>query len=109
MLCDLPALADTFQDVIADTFVLQFVSFSNSNMIRPMNISDEIQALGYRRDAPIGFELEPVFRELTPDGFVDTVQGDFIVGEEDHVVHVSEIMPDMKNLLDPMVEEGKHE
>ena len=78
-------------------------------MIRPMNISDEIQALGYRRDAPIGFELESVFRELTPDGLVDTVQGDFIVGEEDHVVHVSEIIPDMKNLLDPMVEEGEHE
>lgn len=78
-------------------------------MVGPVNIPDEIEALGRGRDAPIGFDLEPVFHEFVPYGLMDTMQNDLIVREEDHVVHVSEIVFNVKNLLDPMVEEGQHE
>ena len=42
-------------------------------MVGPVDIPDEIKALGHRRDAPIGFELKPVFHEFVPYSLVDTV------------------------------------
>lgn len=73
MLCDSPTLANALQNVITDAFVLYLVPFSNRDMVGPVDIPDEIKALGHRRDAPIGFELKPVFHEFVPYSLVDTV------------------------------------
>ena len=74
------------------------------NMIAVKPEAHEIQRLRIKfADLPISFQLQTVFGELIGNLPSDAVKFPFVPSENDHVIHVTQIMHRMKLLLDVMV------
>lgn len=80
-------------DEVAHPLVAYLVALPQQDVREIVHVSDEVQPRGGRRDAPVGFQVQPVILfELRFDSHMDAMKRGFAVGEENLVVHVPEII-----------------